>query len=171
MRRSRDAEIGEVLVTDLNDLLPNQEYKIWIVARTQAAKGTKSEVQTTRTFPQVNLPRVTGMEPRKLLISWTSPADIGLKAHQLEYYPKEHFQNSTRYVPDTVVQTQPNQTYSYELANLLPGTDYEVRVRAVFETPGGIETPYVWPPKGRAGDEVCDAMGIRIKYSRHPSMR
>lgn len=54
-------------------------------------------------------------------------------------------------VPEDAVSTQANQTYKYELLDLWPGTEYTVRVRAVFTSGTGVETTYVWPREDSAG--------------------
>jgi hypothetical protein len=75
-------------LTDLTELEPNQEYKIWVVAKTRSANYSKSEVLMVTTMEQVNRPEAVQTNPRNMTVSWKSPAFNHMKTHQMEYFPR-----------------------------------------------------------------------------------
>lgn len=132
---------------NLTELEPDQEYRIWVEARTESPKISKSEPITVKTFPQINLPQTTSKTPRSLEITWLAPKIRELRNHRFKLTAQGS--KAIQYFPKSMVQTQMDQTFVAKFKDLSPGIDYSVQIVVQFEVDIGNRSSifsYTWPP-------------------------
>ncbi|XP_059085701.1 proto-oncogene tyrosine-protein kinase ROS-like isoform X2 [Tigriopus californicus] len=131
---------------NLTELEPDQEYSIWVEARTESPKISKSKPITVKTFKQINLPQTTSKTPRTLEISWRAPKIREIRNHRFKLTPRAS--KTSQYFPKSMVETQMDQTYVAKFTGLNPGIDYAVQIEVQFEVDIGNRSaifPYTWP--------------------------
>ena len=143
---------------DISDLKPNSDYKIWITAKNfDNSKISKSKTVKAKTFQAPNLIKVLKLAPRHLTLEWSAPDSDQIRNHQiiLELSSIAHPNNSNRIrnsnsnqtkIPEDLQITQEKQTYTYEVSELNPGSEYLMKVLVVYKS--GIEM--IWPKDSRS---------------------
>ena len=137
---------GHFLSQILTDLKPDQEYSIWVEARTQHPKVSKSDVIKVTTYPLPNLVQVIEKTPKTLKLSWRSGKEE--MSHRVLLHPRQEPDNMIKMPEDKPEVTQPNQVYIYDFEDLAPGTEYVVQVQVQYEMENHVKnnvTTYLWP--------------------------
>ena len=123
------------------DLDPNTEYQVWIEARNSNNKMTKSAIKVVKTMEPPNLVEVLKLAPRFMQLRWRASEEDMINQHQIVI---ESANGSTISIPELPHPTQAKQSYTYNISDLSPGTEYCVRVLVTYKTSvKGVQ--FKWP--------------------------
>ena len=127
----------------IKDLDPNTEYHVWIEARNSDGKVTKSSVKVVSTMQPPNLVQLLNKGPRFMRLEWKAPEADVISQHQIVV---ESANGSIISIPELPHTTQAKQSYTYNVSDLNPGTDYFVSVLVTYKTSvKGVH--FKWPIK------------------------
>lgn len=127
----------------IKDLDPNTEYHVWIEARNSDGKVTKSSVKVVSTMQPPNLVQLLNKGPRFMRLEWKAPEADVISQHQIVI---ESANGSIISIPELPHTTQAKQSYTYNVSDLNPGTDYFVSVLVIYKTSvKGVH--FKWPIK------------------------
>jgi proto-oncogene tyrosine-protein kinase ROS len=135
---------GSISVT-LSKLLPNQSYKIWVIAYATKFAFTESDFVTTSTFPGPENLVLNSTNSYNMTLRWNKPEHVFKYVIQYSSPENSDWVDGFSSETDVIYQVdEKNRTY-YFIGNLLPKTKYQFSLKLYYA-----QSPlraYRWPPQ------------------------
>lgn len=119
----------------LSDLIPGQEYSLWVVARAGASglfsNNSVSQVVRVKMFEFPN-PLMVSLGARDMNVTWVAPGDASVAQVYLQYYAR-HLSRDTQ--PENMTRmetrnvTRAGQEVQYSISDLSPGLCYVLTLK------------------------------------------